>query len=46
VPAPPQEESEDERGGKECDGDQGVGNGVQPDQFRRPQQAGAVGDKH
>ena len=40
--APPHEDNEDERGSKEGAGDQGVGNGIEPDQFRLPLKARAM----
>ncbi|WP_235977258.1 hypothetical protein [Bradyrhizobium archetypum] len=40
--APPQKEREDERRSKEGAGDNRVGNDIEPDEFRLPQQARAV----
>ncbi len=42
IATPPHEEPDDERDGKEGAGENGVGNGIQPDPFRLPQQTRAV----
>ena len=46
IAAPQREEPDDERNREEGDGEDGVGNRIQPDQFRLPQQALAMRGKH
>ncbi len=43
--ASPREERQNERGSEQGAGDHDVGNGIQPDQFRLPQQARAMRDE-